>query len=49
MGGVTMMMEELCLRYDKSGSRQVFAMDTFHGFPNIDKTKDIDIRTGKAM
>jgi len=49
LGGVIMMFEELCLRYDKTNSRRIIAMDTFAGFPSIDDTKDIVIRTGKAM
>ena len=48
-GGVIMMLEEMCLRYDKSNSRRVFAMDTFDGFPSVDSDRDIVIRTGKAM
>jgi O-methyltransferase len=49
MGGCVMMMAEMCKRRDLAGTRRVFALDTFNGFPRVDDVLDVDVRTGEKM
>jgi O-methyltransferase len=49
MGGCVMMMAEMCKRHDHAGTRRVFALDTFNGFPRVDDLLDVDVRTGEKM
>jgi O-methyltransferase len=49
LGGCVMLMEEMCLRYDYSKTRKIFAFDTFAGFAGSDKGVDIVLATGTPM